>query len=133
MASIHKEVVLDVGVEQAWSAVRDVANAKRLFADVLVDSQLEGDIRTVTFANGMKVRERIIDIDDGRRRVAYAAQGAPFEHHHASMEIVRESGGRSRFVWISDFLPNGLESVITPLIDEGCRSIKRNLQPQTER
>lgn len=128
MASIHREVELDVNVERAWSALRDVANAHRLFAGVLVDSKLDGDIRTVTFANGMQARERIIDIDEGRRRVAYAAQGAPFAHHNASMEIVPEPNGRSRFIWISDFLPAEIEASIAPLIDEGCRSIRRNLR-----
>jgi carbon monoxide dehydrogenase subunit G len=130
MPSIYKEVLLDVSAERAWSALRDVGNAHRTFAGVLVDAKLEGGTRTVTFANGMQARERIVDIDDERRRVAYSAQGAPFEHHNASMQIVPEPDGRSRFIWVSDFLPPEIAASIESLIDEGCRAIKRYLRGQ---
>ena len=43
---------------------------------------------TVTFANGMVVRERIVDIDQQRRRLCYAVLGDMFEHHSASMQIL---------------------------------------------
>jgi len=133
MASIHKEVLLDVPVDQAWAALRDVGNAHRLFAGVLVDAKLDGDVRTVTFANGMVARERIIDIDDRRHRVAYAAQGDPFSHHSASMQVFGEPDGRARFVWTSDFLPADVGPKIAPLIEEGCRALKRNLEAQAQR
>ena len=128
MTSIQREVSLDVSVERAWAALRDVGNVDRLFAGVLVDAKLEGDVRTVTFNNGRVVRERIVDIDDERRRVAYGVLGPPFAHHNASMQVLEEAGGRSRFVWISDFLPADLAATITPLVDEGCRAMQRNLE-----
>ena len=128
MASIHKEVLLDVPVERAWAELRDVGNPHHLFAGVLTDAKLDGDLRTVTFANGMVARERIIDVDEERRRVAYAAQGPPFTHHSASMQVFAELGGRSRFVWISDFLPSDVAPKIAPLIDGGCGALKRNLE-----
>jgi uncharacterized protein YndB with AHSA1/START domain len=127
MASIHKEVLLDVPVERVWAALRDVGNAHHLFAGVLTDAKLDGDVRTVTFANGMVARERIIDVDEQRRRVAYAAQGSPFEHHSASMQVFAEREGRTRFVWISDFLPADVAPKVAPLIDAGCAALERNL------
>jgi hypothetical protein len=128
MASVHREVPLDVSVERAWAALREVGNVDRLFAGVLVDAKLEGDVRTVTFTNGMVARERIVDVDHERRRVAYAVLGSHFTHHSASMQVLEEAGGRSRFVWISDFLPADLAAQITPLVDEGCRALQRNLE-----
>jgi hypothetical protein len=130
MSSIHKEVLLDVAAERAWAALRDAGNAHHLFADVLVDAKLDGDVRTVKFKNGMVVRERIIDIDDQRKRIAYAAEGPPFTHHSASMQVFAEADGRSRFVWISDFLPASIAESVAPLVDEGCRALKRNLESQ---
>jgi hypothetical protein len=130
MASIYKEVLLEIPVERAWAALRDVGHADRLFAGVLVDAQLEGDVRTVTFQNGMVARERIIDIDEKRLRVAYAVQGAPFTHHSASMQVFAEADGRSRFVWTSDFLPAELAASVAPLVEEGCRALQRNLDRQ---
>jgi hypothetical protein len=53
MASIHKELAIEVSPGQAWAALRRVGDAHTLFAPVLVNAQLDGDVRTVRFANGM--------------------------------------------------------------------------------
>src|SRR5207253_2586062 len=72
MASIHQQTAVEISAEEAWAAVRLVGEAHKLFAPVLLDGRLEGEIRTVRFANGKVVRERIIDVNDERRRVAYS-------------------------------------------------------------
>ncbi len=128
MSSIHQEVLIDVPVARAWSVLRDIANAHVPFAGVLVDSQLRGDRRTVKFANGMVVQELIVDVDEQRQRIAYSVQGAPFEHHHASMRLEAAGDGRCRFVWISDFTPAAVREIVAPLVDAGCQAIKRNLE-----
>ena len=91
MASIHRETVVDVGAEQAWAALRTVGAAHELFAPVLTDGELNGETRRVRFANGMVVNERIVDVDDGMRRVAYSVLDAPgLRYHHASMQVLDE-------------------------------------------
>ena len=42
------------------------------------------DTRVVTFANGLVVHERIVDVDDDARRLAYTVLDGPFTHHHAT-------------------------------------------------
>ena len=129
MASLHTELAIEVSPEQAWAALRRVGDAHRLFAPVLVDAQLDGDVRTVRFANGMVVQERILDVDDERRRVAYTALNGPgMTFHHASMQIVDEGRGRCLFVWITDFLPREISDNLTPLIEQGARALKSNLE-----
>ena len=57
MATIHKEIAIDRSKEIVWDAIRDVgAIHKRLVPGFVVDCELEGEWRTVTFANGMVVR-----------------------------------------------------------------------------
>ena len=74
MASIHKEVLIDAPANHIWDAIRDVgAIHTRLARGFVTDTRLEGDARDVTFANGAVVRERIVDLDDGARRIAYSA------------------------------------------------------------
>jgi hypothetical protein len=131
MASIRREEVVEVPAEKAWMALRDVAMPHRLFAGVLVDGCMQGDVRTVTFADGRVVRERIIDVDEKTKRVAYAVIGGLFEHHSASMQIVPEGAGRCRFVWISDFLPNERMEVVAPLVEQGSRALVHNLEADT--
>ena len=129
MASIHREVELGVGAEEAWAALRQPENAPRLFAPVLVDGSLDGDTRTVRFANGMVLKERILDVDDERRRMAYTALEVPgLAFHHASMQIVGVGPGRCRFVWITDLLPAEARDTIASLVDEGSRALKANLE-----
>jgi hypothetical protein len=129
MASIYKEVAVEVDPEKAWSALRRVGEAHKLFAPVLVDGQLNGDTRTVKFANGMVVRERILDLDDQKRRVAYTVVDSPgMLYHHASMQVVDAGPGRCRFVWITDFLPREIEGNLTPLIEQGANALKNNLE-----
>ena len=129
MASIHKEQTLDVDGDKAWARLRVVADAHKLFSPVLVDCQLNGDTRTVRFANGMVVTERILAVDDVKRRVAYAVQDGPgMAYHHASMQIVDVGPGRCTFIWITDFLPEEVGSNIAPLVEQGSSALKRNLE-----
>jgi hypothetical protein len=129
MASIREQVVVDVSAEKAWAFVRRVGDAHKLFAPVLADAQLDGDTRTVRFANGMVVHERILDVDDERRRVSYTAIDVPgMAYHHASMQIVEGGPGRCLFVWITDFLPNEIDGHLRPLIEQGAKALKANLE-----
>ena len=74
MASIHREIEIERNREFVWDAIRDVgAIHKRLVPGFVVDCKLEGDSRIVTFANGMVVRELIVDVDDETRRHSWSA------------------------------------------------------------
>lgn len=127
MASIRREVTMDIPAEHAWAALRDFGNAGALFAGVLTKCRRIGDMRMVTFANGRKLAERLIALDQKERRIAYTALSGMFSHHSASMQIV-EDGPACKFVWVSDFLPDEAAANVAPLVDAGCRAIKRNLE-----
>ena len=122
MASIHHEVELAMDAEQAWKRLRVAGDAPKLFAPVLADGKLNGDTRTVRFANGMVVNERILDVDDRRRRLAYTVLDGPgMTFHHASMQIVDTGPGRSKFVWITDLLPAEAREAATQAGPRGPR------------
>lgn len=128
MASIHRDVVVAAPVAAVWAALRDVGNPHRLFAGVLADARLDGDTRTVTFAHGPVVRERIVDVDEARQRVAYAVLGHGLIHHSASMQVFDAGGGRSRFVWITDVLPDDVAASFERTIDHGVAAMRRTLE-----
>jgi carbon monoxide dehydrogenase subunit G len=132
VASIRKELRLDVPPEVVWDAVRDVgAVHKRLCPGVLTDARLENGARIVTFANGMTIRELIVDIDDEARRFVWAAVGDPLTHHNASMQVLEDGGRQSRLVWITDILPNSITGDIQALIEKGADAIRQTLESQT--
>ena len=129
MGSIHHEIVVDIDADAAWAALRQVGLAHKLFAGVLVDTRLNEDVRSVTFADGLVVRERIVDVDDQRRRLAYSAfDGTPMTHHNASMQLFPEGKGTCRFVWIADFLPHSFGETMLPLVRQGAQALKANLE-----
>ena len=128
MASIRKEMTLRADPAKVWDAVRDVgAIHTRLARGFVTDTRLEGDTRTVTFANGVVARERIIDIDDAKRRLAYSVvEGRP-THHHATFQVVPEGAG-SRVVWVADLLPEDLKAAVDGMMDHGMSAMKSTLE-----
>ena len=106
MASIYKELIVAASAEHVWAAIRDVGAVHTRFArDMVLDTRLDGNDRTVTFANGEVVRERIVGIDDQRHRLAYAVVEWRTTHHNASFQVVQEGKARCRLVWIPTCCP----------------------------
>jgi carbon monoxide dehydrogenase subunit G len=129
MASIHQEIVIDVPPEQLWSALQDVgALHTRVAVGFVADCRLEEGARVVTFANGLVVRELIVDVDATARRVAWAAVGGQLTHHNASMQVFEEGPGRSRAVWIADLLPHAAAPTIAGMIAQGLAAMKATLE-----
>ena len=95
MASIRKEIEIDAPAEHVWAPVRDIGAIHTRFAEGFVlDTKLDGDSRLVTFANGEVVRERIVDIDDRTRRMAYAVVEWRTTHHNASFQVIPDGSER---------------------------------------
>jgi carbon monoxide dehydrogenase subunit G len=129
MASIRRDVLIEVPPDHAWAAVRDVGNIhKRLVPGFVTDCRLEGDVRIVTFGNGLVVREPILDINDDDRRVAWAAEGGQFKHYNASVQVFAEGADRTRLVWIADLLPNELAPTVGDMIEQGLAVMKQTLE-----
>ena len=122
-------LVVEAGSDEAWEALRRVGDAHKLFAPVLVDGQLDGDTRTVRFANGMVVHERMLDVNDERRRVADTALDVPgMTYHHASMQIVDDGTGPLPVHPDHRFPSTGNRRQPAPLIEQGAKALKSNLE-----
>ena len=129
MASIRREVLIEARPEHVWAAVRDVGEIHvRLVPGFVADCRLEGDARIVTFANGLVIRELIVDINDDDRRLVWAAVGGQFTHHNASVQVFAEGADDARLVWIADLLPNALAPTIGAMIDQGIAVMKQTLE-----
>jgi hypothetical protein len=132
MASIIRETVIDADPTDVWTALADFgAVHERLVPGFVVESVLDGpDCRVVTFFNGAVAREVLVGIDDHSRRLAYTVvEGAlRSTHHNASAQVIAEGEGRSRFVWITDVLPDELSAGIGEMMDRGIGVIKHTLE-----
>jgi hypothetical protein len=129
MATIHEEVEVKQSKEFVWDAIRDVgAIHRRLVPGFVVDCKLESDWRIVTFANGMVVRELIVDVDDKTCRHSWSARGMPLTHHNASVQVFSEGQNKCRIVWIADLMPNEVAETIGGMIHQALQTMKQTLE-----
>jgi hypothetical protein len=129
MATIRKEIRIDQSKEFVWDAIRDVgAIHKRLVPGFVVDCKLEGDWRTVTFANGMIMRELIVDVDDNTCRHSWSVRGEPLTHHNASIQVFSDGPDKCRVVWIADLMPNEVAETVGEMIQQGLDTMKKTLE-----
>jgi carbon monoxide dehydrogenase subunit G len=128
MASIRKEIQTSASPEQVWDALRDVgALHTRLVPGFVVDTRLKPGERIVTFGNGMIVRERIIDVSDEMRRVAWSASGGSLTHHNGSAQVIVNSDNQTNVVWFADLLPNEAAGQIALMMEQAMAVMKTTL------
>ena len=129
MATVHKEIIINVPADRVWDAIRDFgAVHQRVVPGFVTDTQLDGNARIVTFGNGMVARETLVTLDDDARRLVYSADGARLTHHNASNQVLDAGDGRSRFVWIADLLPDEAVEVVDGMMEQGARLAKETLE-----
>lgn len=131
MASIRQEIPINAEPEDVWEALRDFgAVHRRLVPGFVVDSRMDGADRIVTFFNGAVARERLVAVDEQTRRLVYTvvegSMGAT--HHNASAQVLPDGEGGTRFVWITDLLPDNLAGPVGQLMEQGARVIKQTLE-----
>jgi hypothetical protein len=134
MASIRKEITIDGRPDDAWDALRDWgAVHERLAPGFVVDAEVDGQDRIVTFFNGAVVRELFVDSDDHLRRLTWAVGDGSLGlvHYNASAQVIAEGRSRTRFVWVVDLLPHELAPTVSQLMEQGLATIKRTLEPAT--
>ena len=131
VASIRTEIPVEAPAEQVWDAVRDVgAVHRRLLPGYVAETRVDGRVRTLILPHGGLVRELIVAVDDGSRRMAYAVVESrqPITHHHASFQVFPEGLQRCRLVWITDLLPDSLAEEVRARMERGAQVMKETLE-----
>jgi hypothetical protein len=132
MASIRKEILIEASPQDVWDAVRDWgALHERLVPGFVVDARLDGEDRIVTFANGMVLREVLVDLDEESRRLVWSIVDAPYTHHNGVAQVFAEGESHARFVWSADLLPNELAASTAEAMEQGTSVVKKTLEAQT--
>ncbi|MGW4774531.1 SRPBCC family protein [Nocardia sp. NPDC004278] len=136
MASVQKEIIIDVDPAAVWAIISDFTDGPvRMAPGFVTDSRLdEPDVRVVTFADGTVVRERLIALDDERRRFVFSIIGDTIQpaHDNASMQVVPHGDGHSRFVWIHDVRPDDLTIPMGAVMDRALSIFKQTVESSSE-
>lgn len=132
MTSIRKDIPVERDAATVWAAFRDFgAVHDKLARGFVTDTRLDGDARIVTFANGVVARERLVDMDDAARRLAYSIVGGAdgaLTHHNASFQVFDNGADGCRVVWIADILPNEFADRIGGMMEQGAAAMQRTLR-----
>lgn len=131
MGSMTKEVLTDAAPDAVWGAVRDIgALHTRLVPGFVVNTELVPGGRRVTFASGRTVDEPIVSCSDSLRRLVWTvrAEGFPFTHYNAYVQVHARAAGGSRVEWTADFLPDSAASILDGLMNAGATAMAHALQ-----
>jgi carbon monoxide dehydrogenase subunit G len=128
MASIRKEILTAARPDDVWDALCDIgALHTRLVPGFVADTRLVPGARIVTFGSGIVVRELIVAIDNGERRVVWSAAGGSLTHHNGSAQVFSDANGPTKVVWIADLLPDEAASAIGAMMEQGMAVMKQTL------
>jgi len=129
MATLRREISLDVPVEKVWPAIRDFDHVHtRVAPGFLTAGRMDKGDRILTFFNGMVARERLVTSDDQAHRLVYAVVEGQASHYNAAVEVVPESPDKSRLVWTIDLLPDALAPAIGGMMDQATGVMKKTLE-----
>lgn len=128
MASIYREVEIDASAEAVWDAIRDFGSIHiRVVPGFVTDTKMDGDARIVTFGNGTTAKELLVDCDDAKRRLVYAAVSERIVHHNASVQVIERGNGLCRLIWYADVLPNQIAPYIAAQMDAAATAMRATL------
>lgn len=128
MATISKEFPIDASPAEVWDALADFgALHQRLVPGFVTACELDGETRTVTFANGTIARELLVTRDGERRRLVYAISGERVQHYSAAAQVLEDGRGGTRFNWTIDVLPNEIAAYISGQMDLGVSAMQKAL------
>jgi carbon monoxide dehydrogenase subunit G len=129
MATLRRQIAIDVNASTVWSALRDFgAVHTRVAPGFLTKLEMDKGDRIVTFFNGMVARERLITVDDEDCRLVYSVIEGRFTHYSAAVQVFPEGGGGSRVVWTIDLLPNELAPMVGGMMEHATSFMKKTLE-----
>ncbi|MDR7126646.1 SRPBCC family protein [Pseudotabrizicola sp. 4114] len=113
MAEALATTIIDAPVETLWAVLRDF-NGLPVWNPGVRDSAIEdgrdadsvGCIRAFTLGDGTFVRERLLELDDSRYRLAYNFEtpAFPVENYLATLDLIPVTNGDKTFVrWWASF------------------------------
>ena len=129
MATIRRTIPIARPAAEVWDAVADAgAIHERLARGFVIDTQVDGDLRTVTFEGGVVATELLVSVDPERRRLAYSVIDSPLgmQHHHATFEVV-DAGDGCRLEWVVDVSPDSAAPALEAMVDLGCAAMEQTL------
>jgi len=127
MTTLRKTFDIEAGIDTVWAKISDIGGISKLIG-FLQDSELSGEDRVCTLADGGRLEEKIISVDADLHRVLYSITSSPLNmsFHVASMELEPTQDG-TRFIWTTDIQPSQAAAQFEPMLDMACEDMQTTL------
>ena len=131
MATVRKSVTIAKPASEVWDAVSDAGQLHTRVAPGMVTSTTledDGNLRIVTFGNGMVLKEYMISNDADAMRLAWSAESDQWVHHNASLQIFSRDDGSCEAVWTADVLPHSAGALMEQFLTAGLAAMKAHME-----
>ncbi|MFJ9387659.1 SRPBCC family protein [Nocardioides sp. NPDC101246] len=124
MPSIRSHAVLDHDAATVWATVREVGAVSDWFP-AITHSEATDAGRDVTLADGTRLIEETVTLDDALRRYQYRITGGDLvpESHLGTIDVVDLGEGRTVLVYGSDVEPVEVAAAFDGAISEAVAAL----------
>ena len=131
MATVRKSVTIAKPAAEVWDAVSDAGQLHtRVVPGMVINTILEdgGEVRIVTFGNGMVLKEYMISNDADAMRIAWSAESDQWTHDNASLQIFGRDDDTCEAVWTADVLPHSAGVLMEQFLTAGLAAMKAHME-----
>ena len=131
MATVRKSVTITKPANEVWDAVSDAGQLHtRVVPGMVTNTTLEdgGEVRIVTFGNGMILKEYMISNDADTMRLVWSAESEQWTHHNASLQVFSGDDGVCEVVWTADVLPHSAGALMEQFLTAGLTAMKAHME-----
>ena len=134
---MHISVIgtLNAPADVVWARVGDFGTLHTYQPGIVnctLDGEGIGSVRTLHFADGRQLRERLEQLDTGAHTMqfTFADTDTPFQDYHCTVHVQDLGDGRSEISWSSVCEPQIPEETARPPLEAAYRAALGALQEQ---
>ena len=132
MATIRSHARVQRSADDVWKVVGDPSRIIEWFPGVTAVT-VDDDIRTLTLASGLPIREQIVTLDPRLRRFQYRILGPlPVTYHLGTMDVIDDGEPGCLLLYSTEIIPEPMAFVLDGVISEGIANLARMLDDHTE-
>jgi carbon monoxide dehydrogenase subunit G len=127
MATLRSHARIQRPAADVWAVVARPERISEWFPG-MVDSRVEGNVRTITLRTGIPLIEEIVRVDHRLRRFQYRVTGPmPMRHHLATVDVIDDGLPGCLLVYSTEIEPEPMAFVFDGAITEAVANLARLL------
>ncbi len=137
MSYVVSEININTSADLVWQVVSDFGRGGDVISgviDCVVEETGVGTLRTLTFADGSTLVERLVTLDEvGQQLTYFLLTDTPFGNCLTRMAVADLGPNRAELVWSATFEAEGLpeseaEALLTDSLIHNCLTLKRCIE-----